>query len=701
MRVPAAFACGLAQGVSIPLPPLAAQFRPAKLVDPASRVDTGAGPGHREDIDWLRAIAVLAVTGFHFEAPGIFGGFVGVDIFFVISGYLITGIITAEIATGQFSFAQFYERRLRRLLPALYVMVAFAAIPASRDMLSSERAEFFRSAAAVVTFTSNVFFWLQSGYFDHAAVEKPLLHTWSLSVEEQFYLVLPVVVWGVLRIARGRRLALPVTLALLAAGSFALSVALIRGSASVTAFFLSPPRAWEFLLGSLVAISGLPAPRPGLVQRSARALSVVLMAIPILSLRPGSGFPGVNALTPCLGAALFLWSGVGVPNRARSPLSPLSVAAFVGRISYSLYLWHWPLFAFARFAKPGLALDGWERAGLFVLTVAVATLSWRFVEQPFRHRQIVATPRAAFGLAAMASLVLLAGSGVGLLRAGATSDADRAAQRLDAYNNYDMKPVYRYGSCFTTPDGRVPEDCLRPVAGKINVLLWGDSFAAHYYHGLKTHLDPDAVNIMQASQPTCMPTFSAEMQGIAACRALAAQMRDYLATARPDLVVMAADWLEDARPPRFAGMVSDLRLTLAQLRGAGIPVVLLGPAVQFRARLPSMLARATLRGVTPDPAVFVRSDIFALDAAMQAALPSAEGLSYVSVLSAVCDDGGCPLTAGDVPLSFDHAHLTAEGSAHVISKVAPLILPRVTRLSSRQDADDRTHQAGGEGARDD
>ena len=157
--------------------------------------------GYREDIDWLRAIAVLSVVAFHFETPGVYGGFVGVDIFFVISGYLITGIIQAEVKEGAFSFARFYERRVRRLLPALYAMVALAAIPSFHYLLTSKRAEFFRSVAAVVTFTSNFLFWLQSGYFDHAAVEKPLLHTWSLAVEEQFYLALPVLLWGLLRAA--------------------------------------------------------------------------------------------------------------------------------------------------------------------------------------------------------------------------------------------------------------------------------------------------------------------------------------------------------------------------------------------------------------------------------------------------------------------------------------------------------------------
>src|SRR5579864_3580587 len=182
---------------------------------------------YREDIDWLRAIAVLSVVAFHFEAP-VWGGFVGVDIFFVISGYLITAIIQSELKSGAFSFARFYERRVRRLLPALYAMVALTALPSFHYLLTSERAEFFRSVAAVVTFTSNFFFWFQTGYFDHAAVEKPLLHTWSLAVEEQFYLALPLMLWGLSYLARGRRFVLPAILVALSLGSFALSIWLMK-----------------------------------------------------------------------------------------------------------------------------------------------------------------------------------------------------------------------------------------------------------------------------------------------------------------------------------------------------------------------------------------------------------------------------------------------------------------------------------------
>src|SRR5215471_9463970 len=221
---------------------------------------------YREDIDWLRAIAVLAVVAFHFETPAVYGGFVGVDIFFVISGYLICGIIQSEIKADSFSFARFYERRVRRLLPALYAMVALTVIPAFHFLLTAERAEFFRSVAAVVTYTSNFFFYFQAGYFDHAAVEKPLLHTWSLAVEEQFYLALPLLLFAVMRLVRGSRLALPVTLGVLTLISFAFGIYLMRSDATANAFFMSPPRAWEFLIGSIAALPGIPLLRHVLVR---------------------------------------------------------------------------------------------------------------------------------------------------------------------------------------------------------------------------------------------------------------------------------------------------------------------------------------------------------------------------------------------------------------------------------------------------
>jgi peptidoglycan/LPS O-acetylase OafA/YrhL len=629
---------------------------------------------YREDIDWLRAIAVLAVVAFHFEAPAVYGGFVGVDIFFVISGFLITGIIQSEVKADSFSFARFYERRVRRLLPALYAMVVLTAIPAFHYLLTSERAEFFRSVAAVVSFTSNFFFWFQTGYFDHAAVEKPLLHTWSLAVEEQFYLALPLALFVLLRVARGNRIAVPAALGLLTLASFALSISLMRGDRSAEAFFMSPPRAWEFLVGGIVALEGFPALRHASARQVARGVAVAMLAIPIFSLRQGPGFPGVNALLPCLGATLFIWSGIGVPAQTRGRCSPLNVAKFFGQISYSLYLWHWPLFTFARFSKSSLMLATGDKVALFALTVVISYLSWCFIEQPFRERTLAPTRPAAFRLAGASSVVLLAASAIGYALSSTPSDSDRAAAALDAYNSYDYQPLYRFGTCFSPANGRFGEACLGVVPGKTNVLLWGDSLAAHYFLGLGKNTDPQKINILQATQPACMPTLNAAAQGTVYCRDFAAQMEAFFRDHKPELVILSADWLEYSRPPRFDGMIADLRNTVSQLNASGIPVVLLGPAVQFRSRLPSMLLRAHLRGVDATADDFVLPDVFALDRMMQPALPAADRFAYVSVLDAVCPQRQCPLTvAGGVPLSWDHAHLTAEGSAYVMAKLVPML----------------------------
>jgi peptidoglycan/LPS O-acetylase OafA/YrhL len=628
---------------------------------------------YREDIDWLRAIAVLAVVAFHFEAPAVFGGFVGVDIFFVISGYLITGIIQSEVKSGTFSFAQFYERRVRRLLPALYAMVALTAIPSFHYLLTSERAEFFRSVAAVVTFTSNFFFWFQTGYFDHAAVEKPLLHTWSLAVEEQFYLALPLLLWALLRLARGRNV-LPIALGTLGVASFALSIWLMRTDRSATAFFMSPPRAWEFLIGGLIATPDFPVLRHALAQQIARGIALVLIAIPIFSLRQGPGFPGFNALTPCIGAAMFIWSGIGVPTLKRSPYSPLNAAKFFGQISYSLYLWHWPLFTFARFSKSSLVLDAGDKIVLFVLTVLISYLSWRFVEQPFRKGTLASTRVAAFRIAGLATVALLAGSVAGIVLSRTPSDADRVALQLESYNAYNYQPLYRFGSCFAPASGIFDNSCLGFAPDKTNVLLWGDSLAAHYFHGLARTTDPQTINILQATQAACMPTFNAAAQGNASCRSFAGQMEAFFRDHKPSLVILSADWLEYSRPPRFDGMIADLKQTISALNNAGMDVVLLGPAVQFRTRLPSMLMRAHLRHVEPRPDDFMLPDIFLLDEKMKAALPAQDKFSYVSVVDTICPARQCPIIIdGGIPLAWDHAHLTAEGSVFVMEKLAPML----------------------------
>ena len=244
----------------------------------------------------------------------------------------------------------------------------------------------------------------------------------------------------------------------------------------------------------------------------------------------------------------------------------------------------------------------------------------------------------------------------------------------DSYNDYDFQPLYRFGNCFAPMGDAFGEACLALVPGKRNVLLWGDSLAAHYYHGLSKTIDPQAVHILQATQTACMPTLNAAAQGHASCHSMAGQMDAFLRDRKPDLVILSADWLEYARPPRFDGMIADLRQTISQLNGQGILVVLLGPAVQFRSRLPSMLMRVHLRQVDARPEDFVLPDIFLLDQKMKAALPAQAKFSYISVVDALCPARQCPLTIdGGIPLAWDHAHLTAEGSVYVMNRLTPML----------------------------
>ena len=626
--------------------------------------------GYREDIDWLRAIAVLAVVAFHFEVPGIWGGYVGVDIFFVISGYLITGIITSEISAGSFSFAAFYERRIRRIFPALYAMVALTALPAFAYLLTAERADLFRSVAAVVTFASNFFFWMQSGYFDHAAVEKPLLHTWSLAVEEQFYLAFPLLLWGLFRMSRWRA-APAAALFVLALASFGVNIWLVTTYRSTTAFYLSPARAWEFLIGALLALPVLPALPNRTARVIARGAAAVLFAVAIFGLRKESPYPGLNALLPCVGAALFILSGESGLTPERASFSPLRMLGFFGKISYSLYLWHWPIFTFGRFAKISLTLDGLDKALLFAATVAISILSWKFIEQPLRRAGDARIRPMAFRLAGVTSVLLIAGSLIGALGSRMRAEADPVTARLDYYGEGKYQDLYNFGTCFDPAGGTFDKACLLLSPGKSNVLLWGDSLAAHYIAGLKAAADPGTIRFLQATQPACMPTLNAGDHGYPLCVGFARQMEEFFQDHHPNVVIISADWLEYSRRG-FDVVIEDLKKSISLVQSTGARVFVLGPAVQFKGPLPEMLLRAHLLGTSVQPKDVLLPDIFEFDRKMKAALPDNEGFSYLSVLDALCQQGQCPLTVGDgIPLTVDHAHYTAEGSLFAGATLLP------------------------------
>jgi peptidoglycan/LPS O-acetylase OafA/YrhL len=357
---------------------------------------------YRREIDGIRALAVIPVILFHAGFSWFSGGYVGVDVFFVISGYLITGIVTSDIARGTFSIANFYERRIRRILPALFLVVVVCAPVAFWVLLPADLKEFGQSLIAVATFSSNVFFWSQSGYFHGAAELKPLLHTWSLSVEEQFYVVFPPLLLLMWR--WGRKWVVTVLLAIAMT-----SLLLAEWGAlnkPIATFFLLPTRAWELLLGSLAAfyIANESRQQLTLTQNNILAsIGFIAVAYAVFGFDAKTTFPGLHALVPTLGTALMIISARPETWVGKFLCQPAMVS--VGLISYSAYLWHQPLFSFARHL--GLTDSATLTLGaLAVLSLVLGYLSWRYVETPFRRNRVISRNRI-FLFAGCGSLAIL------------------------------------------------------------------------------------------------------------------------------------------------------------------------------------------------------------------------------------------------------------------------------------------------------
>lgn len=344
---------------------------------------------YRKEIDGLRAIAVLPVVLFHAGASWFRGGFVGVDIFFVISGYLITTILLAEKEAGTFSIIRFYERRARRILPALFC-VMLATLPfAWFWMLPYQLKEFSQSLLAVSTFVSNVLFWKQSGYFDASAELKPLLHTWSLAVEEQYYVLFPVFLMFMWRIGKVNRVGFKVLFFTIAVASLGFAQWVVAED-SAFAFYLLPTRGWELLIGALIPVfweKNTPNELPSRIREAASMFGMLLLAYAIFAFDKHTPFPSIYALVPTVGAALILMFSDERTLVARFLSHSWLVG--IGIISYSAYLWHQPILAFIKIRSGLMELADWMLVPYLILVVSLAYISYRFVEKPFRSRDII------------------------------------------------------------------------------------------------------------------------------------------------------------------------------------------------------------------------------------------------------------------------------------------------------------------------
>jgi peptidoglycan/LPS O-acetylase OafA/YrhL len=429
---------------------------------------------YRADVDGLRALAVLPVLFFHADL-GFTGGYVGVDIFFVISGYLITGLLLRDLDAGHFSIVKFWERRVRRIMPALAVVVLASLVAGWFLLLPQGFKELGESAVAQSLLVSNVYFWIKSwigvGYFTPDAEVKPLLHTWSLAVEEQFYLFFPFLLLALKRLARH---SIVPAILLLAGFSFALSVYCSYRYPSAN-FYLLPTRAWELLIGSFLAAISVQQRIPArwlTESLSWGGLLAILYAVFFYDRE--TRFPGVSAILPCVGTALVIWTNGHTLNSVGKLLA-LRPVVFIGLISYSLYLWHWPVLVFAKYWAIDPLSQG-QRLLLLLASLILAVISWKFVETPFRQRVIFKSRSQIFtfaGVTTMASLL----AGLAIFKSqGVPSRLPAEALR---YVNGERRCVFDHD---LSMEQAVAGDFIELGNGDardkpIDLMVWGDSHA--------------------------------------------------------------------------------------------------------------------------------------------------------------------------------------------------------------------------------
>ena len=663
---------------------------------------------YRRDIDGLRAIAILSVILFHCGLRAFSGGFVGVDIFFVISGYLIGGIVFREVADRQFTFTAFYARRARRILPAL-IFVALITIVLGLALLSpAELSRFAQSMVAAMLGGANIWFWLGGNYFLPDARLDPFLMTWSLGVEEQFYVILPILLLVVHRV---RRTATLPFLALIMLASL-LTSALLTTAYPKAAFYLLPTRLWELGAGTLLGIapSKFGRFRRGSLRECASCVGLLALVAAILLFNGHTPFPGFAALLPVAGTVVLIATEESFINRRLLARRPM---VGIGLLSYSWYLWHWPLMAFARICA------GVEPTSPLLLTVAgialfLAYLSWRYVETPFRrqYRPLPGTGsihRYACALLGCLAVPLAIWAANGLPgRVGANGqaiDALLAEGRNDAcLAPYGVRSPNRAAIC-------LPRDDRSKVA------LLGDSHAAALGATMRATAAKHGAGFVQLTKSSCPPLLGVTLY-LPARPAHAAECADFNKHAADAIasnstigtIALAAFWSEpfgsegraardryadtgsstsdDAAPGQFL-LRRGLIAMAAFLTAHGKRVLILGDVPEFlfdparQAFVPLMPMRHAVQALV-DPAFvspaaetaprdFVLRSTRGSDTDIRGATLAVPGATFAPLARALCRDGACRFSADGRPLYLDSQHLSGIGAAYALSSLDQLI----------------------------
>jgi peptidoglycan/LPS O-acetylase OafA/YrhL len=626
---------------------------------------------YRPEIDGLRAIAIVPVLFYHAGWSGFAGGFVGVDVFFVISGYLITTIILQECEAGEFSILRFYERRIRRIFPALFVMLLMSSLAAYALMTPARLVEFAQSLLAATGFVANMLFARHSGYFDEVSTFKALLHLWSLSVEEQFYLLMPLILWGSFALRWPRTI-------LIVAGLMIASfcAALISfDHAPVQTFYMLHTRAWELLAGSLCAFWLLRYPAKPSTPLS--LLGGVLIGAAVFGFDKTTPFPSGWTVLPVGGAALIILF-------AREHGQVWRLLCFrplvgIGLISYSLYLWHQPLLIFTHLgiAQEPSRLD---LMGAIVMSFPVAYLSWRYVERPFRKAGVGHDlgRRDIFMLAGGTSLALLLIAALFISTGGLPGRTNETGHSYaDLRLDQRMQPNLGLDAACANGFTLAPA-CATAITP--NVLVWGDSFAMHIARSVARAL-PQGHGVRQMTLAACGPHFdlapTLDQRSIQRCIAFNDQVYEWLKNGSGiETVVLSSPfgWITDPQRSvtrRDGSVVRDgpslallaLKDTLLRLRAIGVNVIIISPPPNPGWELGHCLERQLWDDHPLDACGFANGAFS--DPVMRAydLLKAVEGEAQIIWLDRIfCDPLRCYTARDDMLLYRDRAHLSIEGA---------------------------------------
>jgi peptidoglycan/LPS O-acetylase OafA/YrhL len=638
----------------------ASTVTPAEI--PAQDETLTGRTSYRPHIDGLRAIAVLSVVLFHLDLipPGHFavrGGFVGVDIFFVISGFLISKIIFAEHSAGAFSLLNFYSRRAKRILPALLFVGGMTMFAGYFVLYPSQYGRLSNSFLSALGFAANIYFYETMQYFGPGARELPLLHLWSLGVEEQFYAVFPVVV------NIGARVRTPILLA-----AFAVSLVAAQRQLAIdpaAAFYLSPFRAWELLTGSILALPNMWKSSSILVARAVGTAGILMVAWSIHDTDPTASFPGLMALPPCIGSAMIIWSGecaVTLPTKLLS----VRPAVLLGKWSYSIYLYHWPLLVFASRAVPDGRYNGYL---VLAASLALAGITYHYIERPARR---IRSSARALQLAAASLAIAMAGAVFVSLSGGLSWSNDPQVARYLAYLDYSNDQQFRKGTCFLDalqPFSSLAPDCLAVAETPITV-LWGDSGAAQYASEMDKAASDRGYAFRQVTASACPPALDLDIVDRPFCREFNNSAFERIIALHPALVIICAIW---SLPLNQAALLERVDATISRLEQAGLRVAVLGPGPFYRFSVPQILAD---RYRQKNPSVLSDNDlngVLKYDSMFMKRMLRHPSTTYISIVKTVCPSDRCPLLTMGVPVHFDMAHVTAAGSKLFVEGLAEQI----------------------------